>query len=226
MNKFLAVLVLAISAQAFAGDAVLKSCEFNLAFNGLMPTPAEKKVPWAGLDLLTCTVVVTDQVAKDGVAAGVYPAADAIAPWQVRVRQAYLGTNQAEVSAMGTEKFEGVESVSDKAAFAADKDYDADSQYGPAGVDAYNPNLMRWGAYDPEHHVFVPMNQTFIVKTKEGNYAKLQVFSYTYNGGGYEADPKQADGYQWNPKLNAQDGKVRVVVKTVANLTVGDKRLK
>jgi hypothetical protein len=54
---------------------------------------------------------------------------------------------------------------------------------GPAPSDIYNETMLGWGDYYFfEGHLFAPFQKIYVVKTKDGHYAKLQFVDYVKNG--------------------------------------------
>ncbi|HRK01687.1 MAG TPA: hypothetical protein PLH57_03420 [Oligoflexia bacterium] len=231
-----------VEASPTPAPAVLKECTFDVAFAPVPPKPEETRVLWNGLNLFNCSVVratrETNEVKSESgeltkLPGGVFPGVlegteeQEELKWQVRVRQAYVGTNAAVAGFVKDAKFETLDVVAEKQTWAADRLFDADGKYGPGGVDYYNPTVMGWARfYDPERHAFMPVGQVYVVKTPSGHFAKLQVVKYIVNGGGYEADPEQEGGFVWNPDQGPKDGRIHMVLRSVANLTKDDTRLK
>lgn len=157
---FLAVIG-AMSAQAKAG---LVEKTMSLSF------PADKP---------NSPTVIFKGLAFDSGAIVDSPQLDAPS-WDVRFKQGYPGTNGGAVAVLENTVFEAVTAANPGAEYKADKRHDPS---GPAPTDVYNENLLAWGDYFfLEGHLFAPHPHVFVVKTKAGNYAKLQIIDYVKNG--------------------------------------------
>lgn len=55
-----------------------------------------------------------------------------------------------------------------------------------SGEESANPSLATWYDYNPTTHVISPRTTSFVIRTSEGEFSRLQIFSY--DSGAYEID--------------------------------------
>lgn len=145
--------------------------------------------------------------------------------WDVRFKQGYPGTNGGAVAILENTVFDSVTAADANASFKADTNHDPS---GPAPTDVYNENLLKWGDYFfLEGHLFAPYPHVFIVRTKAGNYAKLEIVDYVKNGKAICAvKEKDIIGRVKIKKrettVGIADNQVRVTVRYVYNTVAGD----
>lgn len=99
--------------------------------------------------------------------------------WDLAFRRAKIasnggGTNKqglVAVAKLNTTDFDSVTSVPEEAKFIQDTKLSR-------GADPKNVNLDKWYSYNFMDHYLKSYKSVFIVKTAEGNYAKMQIINY------------------------------------------------
>lgn len=165
--KKLVALSWVMLAVLYYGTAHAAIVEKTVALSWPADKPDSAAVIFKGLDLETGATV--DE-----------PKFDAPS-WAVRLKQGYAGTNRGAVAILENSSYESViEAPTQNSAYVADTQY---NPAGPAPTDTYNENLLRWGDYYFfEGHLFAPYPHVFVVKTKDGHYAKVQFVDYVKEG--------------------------------------------
>ncbi len=99
--------------------------------------------------------------------------------WDLAFRRAKIIANggttnklgKAEVSKLATTDFDSITEVPDNVKFTKDVQLSN-------SVDPLNINLDKWYKYNVLSHRLDPYPNVYIIKTSEGNYAKMQILSY------------------------------------------------
>jgi len=97
--------------------------------------------------------------------------------WDLAIRRAKIVSNggttgrkgKVEISKLATTNFESVKKVPEDAKFLKDVQFKSD----PANI-----NFEKWYEYDFISHKLKSRKNVFIIKTNEGNYAKMQILNY------------------------------------------------
>lgn len=99
--------------------------------------------------------------------------------WDIAFRRAKMASNgggtnkkgRVAIAKLNTADFDSVTSVPDDIIFTQD------TKTSP-GADPKNINLDKWYSYNFMDHYLKPHKNVYIVKTAEGNYAKMQILDY------------------------------------------------
>ena len=105
--------------------------------------------------------------------------------WDLAFRRAKIASNGGGVNKMGhvaiaklnTTDFDSVTSVPEDAKFMKDT-------RPSTGADPKNASLDKWYSYNFMDHHLTSHKKVFIIKTAEGNYAKMQIINYYCKKGG------------------------------------------
>ncbi len=97
--------------------------------------------------------------------------------WDLAIRRAKIVSNggttsrkgKVEISKLVTTNFESVKKVPENAKFIKDNQFKSDPS---------NFNFEKWYEYDFIRHKLKSRKNVFIIKTQEGNYAKMQILNY------------------------------------------------
>ena len=99
--------------------------------------------------------------------------------WDIALRRTKIVSNGGDtnepgkvaVAKMDTTDFDSVLEVPENAKFLKDVKP-------PNKIDSQNDSFENWHSYKPSYHRIKPFDNVYLIKTAEGNYAKMQILNY------------------------------------------------
>ena len=133
--------------------------------------------------------------------------------WDLAFRMAKIvsnggATNKAgkvAVAKLATTDFDSVYEVPENVKFLVDTKP-------PNSIDTRNDSFENWSSYKPSYHEIKPYDNVYLIKTAEGNFAKMQILNYYCKKGG-----KKIKGC-YTIKYAYQEGGTKSFIKNVSQM--------
>lgn len=134
-----------------------------------LPTPAGRSVPALGegaIDTLTVDASAEDAWRHVSLERGTVVSPDDTLSWDVALRRHHMIVGDA-IADLGMVKFDSIRRAP-LAGYIANR----------AGKDTANAAIDRWYSYSLWSHLLTPLGHVYVVRSRNGRYAKLEVLSY------------------------------------------------